>query len=185
VPLDITLNYQSACPAINPRCGGDLVGRWFYTAACVDSSILSQLNQACAGLGGTISLSNVTGTTRGVVTFTNSTVSRDITTTLNATVNIPAQCAIVGCATVQTQLAQLYDSVSCTQAGNGGCDCSIQDTSIIRDSGTYTAAQGIITVTSGGTTRTYDYCRTGTSLVYRETTTPAYELGTLTLELQP
>lgn len=180
-PIDITLNYQSMCPAINPQCGGDLVGRWFYTAACVDDSVLSQASQACAGVGGTITISNVTGTTRGEVTFTATTVAREITTTLTATAAVPAQCAVVGCATVQTALGQIYDTVSCAQAGTG-CSCTITDTNVISDGSSYLAAGGVITV--GGGARTYAYCRTGNALVYRETTTPMSEPGTLTMELQ-
>jgi hypothetical protein len=176
-PLDITLNYQAQCPAVNPQCGGDLVGRWFYTAACVDNCLISPLQQSCPGA----TVSNVTGTTRGEVTFTNTTVSRNVTSTYTATVSVPAGCVAAGCALVEVALGQLYDTASCAQAGSG-CSCSITDTFTVNDSTSYVAAGGVITV--GGGTRTYAYCRTGNSLVYRETTMPMTEPGTLTLTLQ-
>ncbi|MEW5741491.1 MAG: hypothetical protein AB1938_21400 [Myxococcota bacterium] len=181
MPLTINLNYQGQCPAINPQCGGDLVGRWFYTAACVDSSVLSGANQACSGVGGTISVTNITGTTRGEVTFTATNVTRVVSTNLTATINVPAACAVVGCPTIQTALDAIYDTVSCS-AGGGGCNCTITHTTNISDGAAYTSSNGVISVGAGA--RTYAYCRTGNSLVYRETSTPMTEPGTLTLEKQ-
>lgn len=182
MPLTINLNYQSQCPAINPQCGGDVVGRWFYTAACVDGAALSQVNQACTGLGGTVTVSNITGTTKGDVTFTANQVTRVITTNLTATVNVPAVCAVVGCPTIQSALDAIYDSVSCTGGAGGSCDCSITHASTINDAAAYTTSNGVISVNGGALT--YAYCRTANSMVYRQTTMPMTEPGTLTLEKQ-
>ncbi|MCC6335535.1 MAG: hypothetical protein IT380_16275 [Myxococcales bacterium] len=181
MPLTINLSYQSQCPAINPQCGGDLVGRWFYTAACVDGSILGDLNSACTGGGATITVTNITGTTRGEVTFTSTNVSRSVNTNLVATLSVPAACAVVGCSTIQAALDALYDSVSCSSAG-AGCTCTITHATSISDGAAYTSSNGVISV--GGGARAYAYCRTGSSMVYRETSTPMTEPGTLTLEKQ-
>jgi hypothetical protein len=181
-PLTINLSYQSQCPAINPQCGGDVVGRWFYTAACVDGSVLSQVSQACAGLGGTVTVTNITGTTRGDVTFTPTTVTRTVQTNLTATINVPAACAVVGCASIREALDNIYDSVTCMPSGDG-CNCTISHATTVNDGAmAYTTANGVISV--GGGARTYAYCRTGNSLVYRETSMPMMEPGTLTLEKQ-
>jgi hypothetical protein len=177
MPLTINLNYQSQCPGISPQCGGDVVGRWFYTAACVDGSVLSQALQSCP----TATVSNITGTTKGDITFSSTTVNRVVTTTINATLNVPTSCAVAGCGTIQTALGTIYDSVTCTANGTG-CGCTITDTSSISDGAAYTTSNGVVSVNGGALT--YAYCRTGNTMVYRQTSTPMSEPGTLTLEKQ-
>jgi hypothetical protein len=177
MPLTITISYQQQCPPVQPACGGDLDGRWFYTAACVDNSYFAQASQACPG----ITVNNITGTTRGEMNIAAGVIARNITTSITGTLSVPASCAIGGCATVQTALANSYNSATCTPSG-GGCQCTVVRNNTITDSTSYVASGGTVTV--GGGARTYAYCRTGNTVVYRETSTPMTEPGTITIERQ-
>ena len=169
-----------SCSMVSP-CTGALVGTWFYTAACTDDPLADY-----RGVCPTISTTMNNTTLSGRVDFTASSVTRSITTTYSSVVNIPASCNTLGCATIQSILPA---GATCVAAG-GGCDCTLSGNSTFNETGTWTSANGVITVTTPNTTRTFNSCVTvagTTTMQLREngTTVPATERGTTTLTKQP
>jgi len=103
-------------------------------------------------------------------------------------VNLPASCASLGCATIESLLQSSAPGATCVAAGSG-CDCTLSGSSTLNESGTWTEANGVITVTTSTTTRTFDGCVTPGSpdtLQLRETTSTLgnTEKGTTTLTRQ-
>lgn len=179
VPPSVNVTIGS-CSMVSP-CNGTLPGTWFYTAACTDDPLVDY-----RGICPTISTTTNNTTLSGRIDFTASSVTRSVTTTYSSVVNIPTSCNTLGCATIQSILPA---GTSCVAAG-GGCDCTISGNSTFNETGTWTSANGVITVTTPTTTRTFDSCVTvagTTTMQLREngTTVPATERGTTTLTKQP
>jgi hypothetical protein len=170
-----------SCQSVVP-CSGDLVGTWFYSVACADDP-LADVRKSCAGITTVSSSSKLSGR----LDFTATTVTRVVDTTYATTVNLPTSCNTqVGCSVIAKVLQQSVPTASCMAATNGGCDCSLSGSSNLTESGTWTNAAGVLTITTPTKTRTFDSCVMSgiapTSLRLRETsTTSGTELGTTTL----
>ena len=168
-----------SCGMVTP-CPGNLVGTWFYTAACADDP-LADYRSLCPGIT-TVSSNSMLS---GQLDITATTVTRQVTTNYTTTINLPASCASLGCPTIESLLRQTVPTATCAVA-TSGCDCTLSGSSTLNETGTYTqAASGVVTV-NGTTTRTFDACVTGSGLSQqlklRETSaTSATEKGTTTL----
>lgn len=156
------------CPALT-ACGGDVVGSWEYTSGCVSSDTLfGSARTLCPSL----TLTNLTGDSRGSVVFNATNVTRAITTNLSGTANIPAACNITGnCMQVQTALGNAFKTVTCTAAA-GGCTCDFTYQAATTGSVPYTKGTNQFTTEMGtGNAKTYDYCISGATnniFTYRE-----------------
>ncbi|MEW6435168.1 MAG: hypothetical protein AB1730_27015, partial [Myxococcota bacterium] len=169
------------CGMVTP-CAGNLVGTWYYTAACADDP-LADFRSLCPGITSVSSNSQLSGR----VDFTATTVTRTVTTTYTSTVHLPASCASIGCAAIQSLLQNTAPGATCVAAGSG-CNCTLSGSSTLNESGTWTESNGVITVTTSSTRRTFDGCVTAgapDTLQLRETsTTSNTEKGTTTLTRQ-
>lgn len=161
-------------------CSGQLQGAWFYTAACGDDP-LADFRQLCSS----VTLVSSASTLSGQLDFVGGNAFRRVTTNFNTTVNLPAACASLGCATIQSLLQQSVPTASCVTATSGrtGCDCTVSGSSRLDEAGTFTVDAGVVTVTTAQRTRTFDTCVVGGSLQVRETTAglSGTERGTSTL----
>lgn len=144
-----TISFPDKCPAFQP-CGGNALGTWDYTDGCVQNPFTG-LQSACPA----VTVTGLTGTARGSITLTATTVTRSATVTTSATVNVPSSCAqpIGGCAVVEKQLTDAGFVAAC--AGAGDCSCSVSRTEQLDDASAYTASGNTITLASGDK---YDYC---------------------------
>jgi hypothetical protein len=169
MPAVITLAFMPMCQTLT-ACGGDVTGSWEYTSGCVSTDPL--FKQVCS----TLTLSNLTGDSRGSVVFTATNVTRAITTNLAGTANIPVACTFgQSCTTVQAAVANAFKTVTCTAAASG-CTCNFTYQAVTSDSVPYTKGTNQFTTEPGtGNAKTYDYCIAGVTPVftYRELgTTP-------------
>lgn len=161
-----------SCDAFTP-CGGDVEGTWTYTSACVDSTALADaVQQACAN-----ATTDTHGVVDGTLIFSGGTVVRSGNYVVTADIHVPPNCVIGSCAVVQGLLAGALPGVTCQDGGAGSCDCIASRTGGSIAAQSYTAAGNTITLADG---RTFDYCVTGNTLVYTETTANA-EPGTYAL----
>ncbi len=130
----------------------------------------------------TSTINNLAGTLRGSVTFSPTIATRNVTSTVTGTLNVPAAClmGILTCPTIQTQLSALYPGASC-QASGGGCSCNLTQNSAINDASAYTTSSSSLLVGAG----TYDYCvGPVTTMRYRRTGQASFEDGLMTLTKQ-
>ncbi|HVY46914.1 MAG TPA: hypothetical protein VHB21_13595 [Minicystis sp.] len=142
-------------------CGGDLVGTWTFSAACVDLGPASS-----DPTGGKCPQATTTATIdfTGSVTFTAGGMFNEMdTTSLDIVYDLPASCV--------SQLGGSCSNVGGTDDGMGGCDVEqMQAPKSSSSSGTYTTSGTQFTTTNTGSTTgtTLDYCVTGTTLEARE-----------------
>jgi hypothetical protein len=119
------------------------------------------------------------GTARGRVSFAAGTMTRDLHVDWRGRVGIPSYCAslVGGCGTVADTVRAYVPgaTVSCPGDGSGGCACTLSIDSTTADTSPYRIEGNQIVRASDG--RRWDYCVSGTSLRYRETT-GALEPGT-------
>jgi len=167
----ITLTFQPTCPALT-ACGGDVVGKWEYSAGCVSTDALfAQVKQLCPS----VTFTSMTGDSRGSVIFTTANVARAINTNISGVANIPSSCTntIVTCAQIQSGLASIAKTATCTNGIAGGCVCDFTFQALTSGAVPYT--KGVNQFTTDPATaqaKTYDYCITGTGaasvFTYRE-----------------
>ena len=167
------------CGMVTP-CAGNLVGTWFYTTACNDDP-LADFRQYCP----TLSTTTNNTTLSGRIDFGTTSVTRTVTTNYSSVVNVPASCNTLGCSTIQS----LFPVGSTCVASGGGCNCTISGNSTFNETGTWTTNNGVITVVTPNTTRTFNSCvavSTSTTMLLRENgaAVPATELGTTLLTKQ-
>jgi hypothetical protein len=153
-------------------CGGDVVGTWEGSSACVDRARLEM--DFLAGVMGSCanaSLGNVTLTPSGTVSIAaDMTFSGAISVDTMTEINFPAECTAGGNCVLLTQLLQSLvgmlgiTSVSCT--GSGGCTCTMAQTFPLlpADTGTWSTSGTTLTLTGAGVTSQLPYCEQGTSL---------------------
>jgi hypothetical protein len=177
MPPTFNLTFAASCGS-QPTCGGNPVGTWFYTAGCIEDAAFSQIQQLCAGA----TISNKMGTASGSLVFTPTTVTRSITGSVTFSMHATDAFCIQSCPNLPSFLATYGVSGTCTGTATA-CDCTW--TAPFGSSGTdsYTASNGVITLTSGNP-RTFAYCVTGGTMQYTETTLNATEPGLYTLALQ-
>ena len=111
------------------------------------------------------------------MTLDGTTVTRNVSTNVSATAVLGASCAIVGCATIESALAMVVDTASCSSNATGGCDCAISQASDVSESTAY-RVEGTQVITSSAT---YDFCVSGDSMQHREVGADPAELGILDL----
>jgi hypothetical protein len=169
-----TVTLADTCPTFTP-CGGTLPGTWHYTNACFEKSALfpSSLftNIGCGTPAfGALSSSTIIGS----VAFATTQVTRSgtVSLTLNITTTSGGYCT---CGNLQSALAYAYSAAVCT--GTATCVCTVTFDGSVNDSTAYTAAGNVITLNGS---RTFDYCVSGNTLKYKETTATDPEPGIFT-----
>jgi hypothetical protein len=165
-------------------CGGDLIGTWNATGACVDKGVV--MATFVSGLMGRCSGATLADTTAftpsGTLTF-KSDMTYDMALTLNGAigVNVPtscfpgATCAQFGVA-LQSAVAgdKSIQSVSCA----GNCVCTfVQAPESDVETGTYTiSGSSLVTTEAGQTTaESVGYCVKGTTATFNQ---PAMTMST-------
>lgn len=164
-------------PTCNPTfgagdaCGGDPVGTWNYTAACVDPIVFATAQQLCPFIT-SVQLSN---TATGTLTLNEDlSFSRTATATFIYDVFVPAVCAqqIGGCPGVagyiESNITATRRTANCSTQRNSDCNCTVLVEQVSNDSGTYTvdSANGIIVANA----LEYYYCVSGDDMLYKGTT---------------
>ncbi len=151
-----------SCAAVAP-CGGDLVGTWKASGACLGKT--EDLSSVCPGATAdiTVSLSG-TETFNADLTYT-ATLTGGGTTTFH----YPSTCLTGG--TSCTQWGQglmsvgMYSSVTCTTDGAGVCNCvAVSPTTPDNESGTYSVSGGTVTTVPAGSANGAPYCVQGSVL---------------------
>jgi hypothetical protein len=160
-------------------CGGDLVGSWSITSLC-DVTGVAAVSASCPAAQIDASGVNVSGNLsfKSDMTFT-STARLSGT----ATVAVSNSCLMTGgftltCDDLSTLLLEIGQGIggSCADA-SGGCDCTLQLTSLTTTgSGTYSTSGSTLTTLSsvdGGTpsATTASYCVQGSTLTLSSTAT--------------
>jgi hypothetical protein len=163
-------------------CGGDLVGTWKATSACVDEAALSKLvlgsYASCSGT----SLSQVKAMPYGVVTFgSDLTYTISLSMDLSFQLNIPRSCFGGGdCSSANNQLidnltgTEGVGSVAC--AGDTACMCNQvgelnfgPSANSQGSSGTYAISGTMVSITStAGVNESGPFCVQDTSTLHLE-----------------
>jgi hypothetical protein len=164
---------SASCDNVSP-CGGDVVGTWTVIDSCLTvggSADLSEFGLGCTGAPTTGSLA-VSGTwsasAEGML------VSDDTRTFGDATIDVPEECAatsslLIRCASLAAPIAPYlgYASLACIDSASVWCACSatFEQTGGMglisaspMTSGTYTTADGVLTVSDGVNHTEYSYC---------------------------
>jgi hypothetical protein len=162
-----------SCGKVTP-CGGDVVGNWTVSGACLDSATLNmELGMSCPGAAISISRVNVSGSARFNVDLTY-TVTTAASFTAQET--IPASCLSSGgltltCAQLDQQLQQdiaadpsTFQSAHCS--GSSSCTCTFTVAGEAQtETGTYTTSGTTFTTTaSDGSISSNGYCVQGNEL---------------------
>ncbi len=176
-------------------CGGNVVGTWTAVPSCLN--VTGQVALSAYGLG--CPSASVTGSLSVTGTWTanaNGTYSDDTTTSGSEQLTLGASCLVVSSTPVSCSgmgsylMSSLgYSSVTCTDAGTGGCNCSatVQQTGGMglvsvgpSTNGTYTTAGNVITTSSQGPQ--YTYCASGNSMIITPESTSPTLAGAVTLQ---
>jgi len=149
----------NSCGNVAP-CGGDIVGNWTITGACVSEPTTA--DPSCPGYA----VSNVSATESGTVSYTAAgTYSATFTRTLQYTETIPATCIDPAtCADLADTYALLGVSASC--AGTTVCTCSVATSGTGSETGTYATSGTTLTATDtvSGDVDTMAYCVQGNTV---------------------
>lgn len=159
VPLEVLT--MGTCAPLTP-CGGDVVGTWDVTGACVEVPLPDALF-ACPGATAVGS-----GMGRGRVTFTGTVAIRTAQSVVSVEVFVPTVCAglIGGCAGLETMLqGAVADSACVTETT--GCRCAARQHFEIDDGDAYTIVGNEIVSTTSG--KHWAYCVSGGTLTYEDT----------------
>jgi hypothetical protein len=164
---------SGSCGKVQP-CGGDVVGDWNISAACVDNAVANmELPFECPGAMVRVTGLNVSGTatfTAGLTYTRTQTMSGSVQMTFApsclAMEGITPTCAQID-AILQLQLAQqpgTFQSASCS--GSATCTCSFTTVPETQsDSGTYVTSGNTLTLTSSaGAVDADQYCVQGNEL---------------------
>ncbi len=154
---------STSCPPL-AACGGPEAGTWDVGGGCFDLPVPAALMQ-CPGA----SVTGATGRARGRVTFAGSIARRAAEWEVEATLVVPAVCAmfIGGCPGVEAAARGVNPDTTCTtEPVTGTCRCLTRQRGQIRDGDRYTTtATQIVSVTGN---KRWDYCVMGNSLRYRD-----------------
>lgn len=173
-PATFDVTIATSCPFA--KCGGDLLGTWDYKSLCVsEAEVVAPLQTACSSA--TASSITAQGTGRVVFQATGF-VSRKVSWSGTATVNLPASCTFGSCVTAQAALRKIsgYETATCT--GSSDCACTVPISGGTDQVDAYVVAGSTVKVNG----HDYDYCASGSSLAYDDVTTPDGELGVAALE---
>lgn len=161
---DAVVTFAAACPTFS-SCGGDVVGTWNYTSICIENDeIVGPFQETCPG---TVLLSG-SGSASGVITITDTEISRMVQTSVNVTVVLGESCTGLcraAAGIIESRVAG--SSASCAvDGGDSLCHCDVAFGSTVDTTDTYTLGKGIL-LTDGG--RSFSYCvEPDGSLRYRE-----------------
>ena len=128
------------CGNVQP-CGGDLVGTWTITSACLHAP--DTADPTCPGY----SVSNVSGTETGTLMFAaGGTYTSNVSATASYTEMIPSSCIAPSvCADLPAVYTSLGAAATCT--GTTTCVCSVAAASNGSEAGTYAISGTTVTVT--------------------------------------
>jgi hypothetical protein len=188
---------SGSCTSVS-ACGGNVVGTWNVSSACLDLSS-SNLDISLAGLDPT-SCKNVTMTgslhVSGTWTANSDLSYKDGTTTTgSADIELPAGCLMlsgttVTCDGISGPLSSLgFSSITCVNAASGGgCSCTgtVQQSGLpgvtslnAMTSGNYASSGNTLTI-DGSTP--YSYCVSGSNMTWTPQTTSPTTKGTIVFQ---
>jgi len=152
----------SSCCA--PACGGDVVGRWMATGACVDEAALKQRVLGAKASCGAAAISNVSSMAYGEIAFAaDSTYTVGLVLDLLLRIDIPRSCVGgTSCTSTDTSafLTNLIGSI-----GVGSIACGGDESCFCNESGTLKLGHGSTLAQAGGT-----YSTSGSTLSLASTT---------------
>ena len=161
-------------------CGGDLANTtWDYSEGCLFVGALMRLCPPASY--------DVQTSLSGSLVFAVDEVTRNMLATTSGTAMVPEICAMgAACADVATswQLLDYIDDAEC-EAVDGGCACTIGGSEEQNDTAAYTVVDQTLTVVGPDLTRTFDFCVSGDTLTYLETTPGAASPGVFQLTRRP
>jgi hypothetical protein len=177
-------------------CGGNLVGTWAVTSSCL--TVSGTLDPSVVGAGctsapitGSLQVSG-TWTAAGDGTYTDDTVTTGTEQFMLAPSCLIVSSTPVSCDGAASFLQALgFDSLTCTPAAGGGCNCSgiVQQTGGLgllspapSTSGNYTGAGNAVALTGDVGDATYDYCISGNKLTLTPRSTSPTVTGTIVLQ---
>jgi hypothetical protein len=161
---EVTFSYGT-CPAATP-CGGDPQGTWNYSAGgCIAELTTAQ----CSGF--VVKKSFVKS--KGTITIGATTLKRDVTASITATVELPTSCgrgfpcSLLG---IGLKLAPPdgpgFDTANCKDSATPNvCECEVAKTATEKSETTYTVEGNTISTADNFT---YDYCVQGNKMTYRD-----------------
>lgn len=173
-PPTVNIDYGQ-CPAFN-ACGGDVKGRWTVSGGCLGDDAFSDLKQGgCAA----VTEHDVVITAAGVLEVGDTSLRRKTSIDLSATLEIPQAClddlqvptcllAEFGLTTPLGGGEAPFDTAKCDDLADGGCSCEVTKAVIEDVESDYTASGNTVTTTQP--TRTFDYCVSGDTSTFQETT---------------
>jgi hypothetical protein len=168
------------CGAFVP-CGGD-VGEttWHYTDLCATEADVRAQYGDMVSMCPTATIDSVTGSVEAYVVFSGGRVTRRGSGEIVLNATVPVSCAALagGCLGLEFILGRDAPGTTCVTTETGDCACNIPQEWVVDQEATYTT-EGPIMSTSEG--RTYEFCRDGDVIRYRETTETNPELGTITM----
>ena len=160
-----------SCGKVAP-CGGNLVGSWTFTGACVTrAGVMTDLAGDFASFCPTATVGAAAETASGMIAFNaDASYAVDITQSASLTIDVPASCiAGASCsayaAAIEAQGDPSIQSVSCQ--GTSVCVCTLVTApQSMTDSGTYSTSGTVATLASvsGGGSTGGDYCAQGNEL---------------------
>jgi hypothetical protein len=176
--VPITVLTTGTCPAV-AACGGDVVGTWDVSGACIEVPIESAL-AACPGA----MVTRREGRARGRVVFGSAPMIARRVAQSEATVElfVPDICAtpVGGCATLQALVQRGAPGATCTPTPTGACNCRATASYTIDDGDGYSIMGNEIV--SATLNKRWEYCIAESTLRYRDTSTSGTrEPGTISL----
>lgn len=183
---------EASCEVVTP-CGGDVVGTWVAGSSCLP--VTGNVDMMGFGLGCTDSPVSGDLAVTGTLTFgADGSVADETTTTGNQNLALLASCldvsgTITTCDRVSAPLSSLgFADVECTpDETTGGCSCpaTVDQSSGMAmisfdaiDSGDFTAADNVLTITDGRNETQYTYCVEGDVLtISPQTVRPTGPVG--------
>lgn len=170
LPAAADIQFDS-CPAFNAS-GGDPIGTWDYTGACVDTAQIADLGSACMGAEKP-TIKSAKGKVQGRVVFTATKVARNVVTTTNAVITVaktcfPAQFQMAPCAMLGQLLATQLPGASCADGADvDHCDCNVTITGGQSGTNGYTKSATQLTLDDGSV---YAFSVNAKTLQYQQTT---------------
>ena len=152
-------------------CGGDVVGNWQASSACIDRATLNM--DFLSGVSGscpTASLGAVSTTPSGSVAFAaDMTFTGTLALATSLDIIFPAACTGgASCAQLTQALQSLVGTSGITSAscaGSGSCTCTIaQAVDVINDTGTWATSGTTLTLAGAASPQGGPYCVKGSSL---------------------
>jgi hypothetical protein len=150
-------------------CGGNIAASWSVSGGCASSDAFGELRKQCAGL----KESNVKINASGTLSANGTALTRKLSTTVSANIEIPKSClplpacAIIGTLLTSGQVPGIpkFDTATCTDSASA-CQCSVGLTATQDSTVPYTTAGSVLT--TGGSAQTFNYCVAGDKLALQE-----------------